>query len=496
MISLDSIFRNHAVLQCGKPVALTGTAPALSELKAVLDGECYIAHTGQDGRFYVPLGSHPAGGPFHVSISSGEEELVLEDVLFGDVWIAGGQSNMEMKLEDCDLSEITDEPFLSDIRYYNTAEGAPEGWVCCDEDSRLKMSAAAYHFACRVREKAGHPVGIIEGCIGGTSIASWIPEEILKKSDVGRPYIEDFNKQIEGVTERQYRDDLASFKLRADAWNEDTKSYRRKHPDKSWAEVLEVFGTAPWPEPIWYDSPFCPGYPYRTMIEPVTVCPAKGFIFYQGEADAWNYRNYPELMRMLIGEWRRAWKDETLPFLFVQLPMFRFSASPEDFNWANQRLAQKKAAETVPNTYMAVMTDQGELDNIHPVSKRPAGERLARLALRYVYGIPVEADAPKAGEIVLEDGLIRIEFENTGGALRCDGDEVKAFEVSFDGECFRPASGSVDGNYVLLHAADGRREKTESGVFSVRYAFASFCETNLYGVNGLPAMPFSAVIQV
>lgn len=497
MISLDPIFKNHIVFQCDKPVVMTGSTFPLNELTVELDGEHYNAQADHYGCFSVSLGCHSAGGPFRIRITAGREETVIEDVLFGDVWLAGGQSNMELRLEDCDALEITDEQFLSEIRFYDTSASSCHEWINCDENSRLKMSAVAYYFACEIRRNTGHPVGIIESCIGGTSIASWISKAALNNSNAGLSYMEEFRKQTEGITEETYRKQLADFKKKADAWNADTKKFRREHPEKSWTEILKAFGTAPWPEPVWNDSPFCPGYPFETMIRPVTVCSIKGFLYYQGEADTWNYKNYPELMELLICEWRSAWKDDALPFLFVQLPMFRFSDSPEDYDWANQRLSQDRVAKTVPNAHMAVLTDQGELDNIHPTSKRPVGERLAKLALRYVYGLPVEAEAPEADRIVYENGEIRIKFINTGGSLVCADAYVKAFEISVGRECFEPIDGRVNGDCVILYM---KREQSSAinkiGIIKVRYAFAAFCEVNLFGVNGLPAKSFCIQIGI
>ena len=487
MLALSPVFRDHMILQRNKPVRITGTASPCAAILVRFDQAFFYTDSDRSGNWTVKVPPHDIGGdPHEIYVISEGEELRISDVLFGDVWVAGGQSNMELRLQNCDQKELQSvSKKNTSIRFYSASDGKNARWYICNASDRLKMSGVAFYFANEVFMLTKIPIGIIDCSYGGSSISNWISTGTLEKTEVGRTYIKKYESAAKDVTYEQYLHALSEFKSKADDWNEKTINYRLDHPESSWKQILDIYGMAPWPEPVGPGSPFCPGALYDTMLMPLCSLSIAGFLFYQGEADAYNHRYYADLMRQMVFDWRAIWKDEALPFLFVQLPMFRFSSDAEDYNWPNQRLAQERAAQIIPHAYMAVVTDQGEMDNIHPTSKKDVGERLAKLALRYIYGLNIEAEAPGPDRVYrdLPDKL-RIDFRNTGGRLVSKGDEIKTLEISEDGGDFHAANAKIDRNSLIIDVDPG------SVHFVIRYAWASFCTINIWGSNGLPLRTF------
>ena len=187
-------------------------------------------------------------------------------------------------------------------------------------------------------------------------------------------------------------------------------------------------------------------------------------------------------------EWRSEWKDDKMPFLFVQLPMYIAKAQAvqgiDDRHWAMIRDQQMKVYKTVANTGLAVLTDCGEFDNIHPLDKETVGFRLALQARSKVYGEEICADAPSIRRVDFKEGKAYAHFEHTGGFLRVRGNALSGFEIAGRDGVFYPAQGNVEMNTVTLWL-----EQVTAPAF-LRYAWKNYCKANLHGASGLPAAPF------
>jgi sialate O-acetylesterase len=226
---------------------------------------------------------------------------------------------------------------------------------------------------------------------------------------------------------------------------------------------------------------------YNTMVAPAIDYTIKGFVWYQGEANANKPHEYLQLMKTLIADWRNKWNEGQLPFLYVQLPGFmEVQYLPSESEWAELREAQLKAL-SVPNTGMAVAIDAGEWNDIHPLDKKDVGERLALLAEKLAYGDRnVVASGPIYQSAEVKDGKIIITFSHIGnGLIVKGGGELTQFAIAGKDKKFVWAKAEIEGDKVVVSS-----DEVPNPAY-VRYAWADNPEgANLYNKEGLPASPF------
>ncbi|WP_245705485.1 sialate O-acetylesterase [Chitinophaga filiformis] len=224
---------------------------------------------------------------------------------------------------------------------------------------------------------------------------------------------------------------------------------------------------------------------FNTMINPVIPFGIKGFIWYQGEANAAAAYDYRTLFPMLIADWRKRWRQGDLPFLFVQLANYmKTKPLPSESEWAELREAQTLTLSQ-PNTGMACVIDIGEANDIHPKNKQEVGRRLALVANKMVYKQACIASGPRYKNYKKEGNRIRISFTNIGTGLSTkDGKEVAGFAIAGKDKQFYWAKAIIEGNEVIIYA-----DKVAEPV-AVRYAWADNPECNLINSANLPAVPF------
>jgi sialate O-acetylesterase len=226
---------------------------------------------------------------------------------------------------------------------------------------------------------------------------------------------------------------------------------------------------------------------YNAMLAPVTSYAIKGVLWYQGEANTGNAREYTKLMPAIINDWRNKWGQSNLPFFYVQLPGFmEVQYLPSESQWAGLREAQLKSL-SVPNTGMAVAIDLGEWNDIHPDRKKEVGERLALLARKMVYGeTSLVASGPVMNEAVVNDKKIIVRFSETGSGLTTsDGEDPGVFAIAGDDKKFVWAKTRIEGNTVIVW-----NDAVEHPKY-VRYAWSDNPENpNLINKEGLHASPF------
>lgn len=226
---------------------------------------------------------------------------------------------------------------------------------------------------------------------------------------------------------------------------------------------------------------------YNAMLAPATPYTIKGFLWYQGEANTFNAKEYAALMPALIKDWRRLWQQGELPFLFAQLPNFMdVQYLPSESQWAATREAQLKTL-AVPNTGMAVTIDLGEWNDIHPDNKKDVGERMARWAQRIAYGDSnIVYSGPLYQSAEVEGNKIIISFQHTrSGLITKDGEVPGEFAIAGADKKFVWAKATLQGNQVIVW------NDTIAHPLYVRYAWADNPDNpNLYNKEGLPASPF------
>lgn len=227
---------------------------------------------------------------------------------------------------------------------------------------------------------------------------------------------------------------------------------------------------------------------YNGMIAPVTSYSIKGFIWYQGESNTKNPREYENLLKALIADWRQKWNMGNLPFLYVQLPNFmEASEIPMESSWAELREAQRRTL-SVPCTGMAVAIDLGEWNDIHPVNKKDVGFRLALAAMKTAYrDKTIVAYGPMYQFGTIDGNRIILSFTDTGSGLTVkNGDRPEAFAIAGADKTFVRADAEIIGDSVAVWS-----ENVSHPVY-VRYAWADNpADANLYNLEGLPASPFT-----
>jgi sialate O-acetylesterase len=226
---------------------------------------------------------------------------------------------------------------------------------------------------------------------------------------------------------------------------------------------------------------------YNGMLAPLLNYRIKGVIWYQGEANTGKPLEYQKLFPAVIADWRQKWNQGDFPFLYVQLANFmEVKDQPCESNWAELRESQLKTL-SVPNTAMAVATDIGEWNDIHPLNKEDVGKRLALAAQKVAYGDEeVVYSGPIYQSMKIQANKIVITFTNTGsGLIAKGGGELKHFTVAGADKKFIWAKAKIEGDKVIVWNADITNPE------AVRYAWADNPEgANLYNKEGLPASSF------
>ena len=274
-----------------------------------------------------------------------------------------------------------------------------------------------------------------------------------------------------------------AFKKRLAAWNE----ARRANQGENDPKKRRRMGRRPQPPAEPALQPNRPSAIYNAMIHPWVGYGMRGAIWYQGEANAGRAKEYETIFPLLIEDWRTQWKDETMPFYFVQLANFRKASTQpgQPDAWAELQNAQRLTL-SLPNTGMAVTNDIGAADDIHPRNKKDVGERLARWALHHEYGRKdVVVSGPLFREAKVEGGTIRVRFDHAQGLKSRDGKALERFEVAGEDRKWQWAEAVIDGDTVVVSS------KEVPAPVAVRYAWASNPEgANLVNGEGLPASLF------
>ena len=493
-MKLHPLFGDHAVLCRDREIRVFGAAEEGSAVTVTLsgpDGEVYAADTctALSGRFVARLKPQTARTGCVLTARCGETEERHTDIAVGDVYLAGGQSNMELAL--CNANEgaarIAEDrdPLL---RWYNVpqrsvledAEEAEPGsvWKTKTPGEGADMSAVGYFFARRAREDMDVPVGVIDCYWGGSSITAWLDEEALARTAEGQRYAAEYAELSRGITLAEWRERNAAFQREMDEWNAWSGALRSQDPPVDWAEINAI-RPCPWHPPVGPGSPYRPAGLADTMLKRVAPVALTAALWYQGEEDAERTGRYDLLQECLITRWRELFLDDTLPFLLVQLPMWREEGTPETGSWPRLRMAQERVIRRVARTGMAVMIDGGELNNIHPTDKRTPGERLWLEARRVVFGLESPA-YPRAVMKWTEGSMLTVRL--SAPVKEREGDAL--FEIAGEDGRWYPAEASADRWLIRLSSPDVPHP------VRVRYAWVHWGKVPYFGESGLPLAPF------
>ena len=477
-LALADVFGDNMVVQSGRPIPVWGRAGPGKRVSVSYAGRTAGAAADGQGRWRVtlePVAECPAPGTLEVRTEDGAERLALTNIVAGEVWLASGQSNMEMTLRECQGGEEaiqgSRDPLLRVINVVNRSADTPQEtlsgeWREAAPAAVRDLSGAAYFFARRLRSQLAVPVGIIQSDWGGTPVAAWMPRGTLEAHPLFTPLLEFWQEQLDAYPEK-----LKAYDSALAAWKQE-----------------KAAGKDPGPQPAGPVGPghrFTPAGLYNAMIHPLIPFAMRGVIWYQGEHDAARAYQYRELFQAMINDWRVAWGQGDFPFLFVQLANLGAKpGQPAGGAWAEQREAQAMALR-LPRTAMAVTYDAGDPDNIHPRDKVTVGERLALAALGTVYGRPVVCSGPVYRSMEIEGGRAVVAFDQLGGGLTARaGETLQGFAVAGRDQVFKWAEAEIRGGTVVCS-----HPQIPEPV-AVRYAWDGNPRGNLYNKEGLPALPF------
>ncbi len=495
MLKLAPIFSHHMVLQRKKRILIWGECDA-EQVQLSINGVCAKAET-RENQFRAYLPPMEAGGPYTLTVSCGEEKQQLEDVMIGEVWLAGGQSNMELELQnsfegDRELAQIEKEA----VRYYYVPkkpwvseelleEEAKSSWMCADRETSGVWSAVAYYFAKEISRKLNITVGIIGCNWGGTSASCWIGREKMEQNQKIASYVREYDEIIANQDFEEYCKEREEYIIYQTEFEKNVSHYYETCPEPTWDEAIRLFGENKYPGPMGPYSEFRPSGLYESMLTRVCPYSLAGFLYYQGEEDDHKPETYYELLSALIEQWREDWEEDTLPFLLVQLPVFRNVGEPDFKNWPLIREAQMRVSQTVRNTGIAVILENGEDGNIHPTKKEIVGKRLALQAFYHVYHLldRQEAYGPVYRDFYVEDCRMVLRFENCADGFACHG-EVTGFEIAGADKVYHAAEYRIEGSEIILWS-----EHVAVPEYA-RYCWTNFQNISLFGKNGIPVAPF------
>lgn len=444
-----SIFTDHMVLQQQSNVALWGWAKPSAKVKISTswNKENYVVAADQSGKWKIKVATPYAGGPYEMEFNDGEK-LVLKDILIGEVWLCGGQSNMEMPLKGfksqpiLGSNEIILKAAKQNIRLYTVPRSSvterqenskPSEWKLSSPETVANFSATAYYFGMLLSEMLNVPIGLINDSYGGSTIEAWMsPDDLKAFPEVKIP--------LKGDT------------------------------------IKEVSRT--------------PTTLYNGMLYPVVGYGIKGAIWYQGESNYERPDRYEELFPAMVKSWRAHWDNGEFPFYYAQIAPYNYAQLPPyhiggKFNSAFLRDAQRKSQSKIPNSGMAVLMDIGEEKSIHPANKKQGGERLAYLALAQTYGIKgFGAMSPAYESLTFEKNTAVVKFINVPNGITSFGKDLALFEIAGADKKFYPAKAIIKGSSVVVSAQEVKIP------VAVRYAFKDFTTGDLFGNDGLPVSSF------
>jgi hypothetical protein len=484
-VKLPALFSDHMVLQRGVAVPVWGWASPGEPVTVAIAGQTQTATANAGGRWRVTLDALNATEPVTLTVK-GENTLTVNDVLVGEVWLASGQSNMQLPVND--VSNAPAEKAAANypgLRMFTVArhpaaqpqENCQGQWVVCRPETVGNFSATAYFFGRDLQQDLKTPVGLINASWGATPIETWTSLKVQQEHPELDPIFAFWRGKMRvpfdaAAAQAQHERQLAAWKVQA--------------------QKARAAGHQPPPAPVMAVDPRLdknhPANLFNGMIAPLIPYALRGAIWYQGENNASHdfASLYALQLPLLIRDWRARWGEGDFPFAWVQLPNYkpRTEDPGAPSNWAVVREAMRKSL-ALPNTGMAVIIDAGEAKNIHPKDKQIVGQRLALWARAEVYGEPIPHAGPLLAGHEIRGNEVMLSFTHTDGGLVARGGDLKGFAIAGADRQWRWAQARIAGDRVIVSHPDVKVP------VAVRYAWADNPDCNLYNGAGLPASPFT-----
>ncbi len=484
-VRLPSLISDNMVLQQDSNAPIWGWAQAGEQIKITL-GDLPPVETIADktGKWLVKIKTPKAGGSCEMVVR-GKNILLVKNIMFGEVWVCSGQSNMEMPMAYratyfTGILNYEKEIFQTDypqIRFFKVEKKTAQtvqhdccgSWVQCTPATAADFSAAAYFFGADLYKKLNVPIGLIQTAWGGTSVESWMKKQVLESDPDFEPILKRFDE-----ADANYPQAVQEYLQKMREWKkacEQAKAQKQKPPMEPFLPLGPTYFRAP-------------SVLYNAMVVPLIPYGIRGVIWYQGESNAERPYQYRKLFPAMIKNWRADWGQGDFPFYYVQIAPFSYK------NWARPiytpelREAQLRTL-SIPNTGMAVTMDIGDLNDVHPKNKQEVGRRLALWALAKTYGqIGIVYSGPIYKSMKIEGNKIRLYFDHTGSGLIAKDGPLREFTIAGEDKNFVDASAIIDVDTVVVS-----NDKVQKPI-AVRYGWRNAAQPNLFNKEGLPASSF------
>lgn len=477
-LSVDQPIMNDMVLQRGKPLLLSGKSKPNGNVKIYMGAahkseHNYVAAANNKGEWKITIPAHAASfHAFTIAIYSYTDSIVYNNLLWGDVWLCAGQSNMEFPLKN-EMHYKLELPIMQNpaIRMYNpnyigknryanpypdsvkrslTASNFYHGsWQILDSVSAPGFSAIGYYFAKIIAQKVKVPIGIINVSVGGSPIEAWMSEPSLIAN-------KNFSNKING------------------SWltNNNLPVWIRQRG----IENIGITNTNG-------NHAFKPGFLYEAAIQPLSLLPIMGILWYQGESNAQEMERvneYEALQSTMINSYRNAWRQTKLPFYFVQLSSIDTAKYNSHF-WQAFRAVQYNAFKNGHDIGMAISMDIGAKNDVHPTNKKLVAERLANWALQKQYAIKDMPTITKLVGVTYQNNQVVVTFSGQVQVLN----NQTPLGFSLDG--ITEAAYTVKDNFVYISASDRPKQ--------LYFGFSPYTSANLVDKDGVPVPAFNAVVK-
>lgn len=447
-VKLPAIVSSNMVLQRNTTITLWGWADPKEKfsIEASWLEEAMNVKADNEGNWRIEVKTTNSKDPHSIKISGKTSDINLENILFGEVWLCSGQSNMQQpvtgytgqptfgsimaiansnnsNLRLFSVDRVGSKTPLKDVEKYS-------GWKKASPENVSSFSAIAYYFGQQLQEILDVPVGMIHTSWGGSSVQAWISNEVM-----------------------------SSYK-KVDLENVD----------------------------ITKNTNHIPTALFNAMINPLIPYTIKGALWYQGESNRTEPQNYKKLFPAMVKDWRTRWGIGDFPFYYVQIAPYMYDDNNSFETVQNSafiREVQLQCLDLIPNSGIAITMDIGDDYCIHPPKKKEVADRLLFNALNQNYGFKtIDYATPIFDKLEDEDGGIILKFKNAETGMYTY-DELTGFEIAGDDKVFYPANAKI----VNRKDVSVKSEKVPHPV-AVRYAWRNWIVGTLFDANLLPASSF------
>ena len=447
-IKLPAILSSNMVLQRNTTINLWGWAAPSEKISIKTSwtkNQLNIA-ANNDGTWKVNIVTTNSKEPQKISIKSKTSNILLENILFGEVWLCSGQSNMQMPLKGNEGEPVIGSSTAimnsnnKNLRFFTVERNSSKtplnniekykGWAQSSPETAANFSAVAYFFGQQLQQILDVPVGLIHSSWGGSSVEAWMSSETLGEYQTVN--LKDVDISVKTNT--------------------------------------------------------IPTVLFNAMIYPIIPYTIKGGLWYQGETNRNNPENYKKLFPAMVKDWRARWNLGDFPFYYTQIAPFTYQnnqAIEVEKNSAFMREAQLECLNLIPNSGIAITLDVGDARSIHPPKKKEVADRLLMNALNQTYGFKsIKYKSPTYDFKEIKENGILIKFKNIELGIYAF-DTLENFEIAGEDKVFYPAIAKIVNNKSILVSSSSVKNPIE-----VRYAWKNFVKASLFDNALLPLSSF------